>query len=432
MNVTRLGARPVSLRPKAPEASVWAELARGGRLPPWNPVVDVIVPVYRGYDDTLACIHSVLASHNTTAYELVVINDDSPEPDLVIALKAIAARGLIHLIHNDANQGFVRSVNTGMARHPERDVILLNADTIVYGNWIDRLRAHRVGKKNVGTITPWSNNATLLSYPVTFANNDFDLEIDFAELDRLVARTLAGEACDIPTGVGFCLYVSRDCMDDIGAFNSRAFGRGYGEENDFCLRAAARGWRNIAACDVFVRHTGEVSFQKEAVDARRLASAALLKLHPGYMEMIGSFMRADPLRPHRQRLDLARLARWGGGQLLLVFEHDRSGGLHPSIEDSASFVAEDGFPVVRACPSPDDTETLVMNPVADLALPNLPRLPTQDVAAAVRMLGGVGVVRAHIDSLLGYAPEQSRFVRELCGKLGRQRAHPNEKTPKQS
>src|SRR6267378_2994774 len=102
MNVTRLGAGPVSLRPKAPQASVWAELARGGRLPPWNPVVDVIVPVYRGYDDTLACIHSVLASHNTTAYELVVINDDRPEPDLVIELKALADRGLIHLIHKDA------------------------------------------------------------------------------------------------------------------------------------------------------------------------------------------------------------------------------------------------------------------------------------------------------------------------------------------
>jgi GT2 family glycosyltransferase len=44
-------------------------------------------------------------------------------------------------------------------------------------------------------------------------------------------------------------------MDDIGAFNASAFGRGYGEENDFCLRATARGWRNVAACDVFVRHT---------------------------------------------------------------------------------------------------------------------------------------------------------------------------------
>jgi O-antigen biosynthesis protein len=417
--VTRPGPRPVSLRPKAPHASVWAELARGRRLPPSDPIVDVIVPVYRGYDDTLACIHSVLASGNTTAHELVVINDASPEPDLVNALEAIAAQGLIDLVRNETNQGFVRSVTTAMARHPGRDVILLNSDSIVHGDWVDRLRAHRLAKKNVGTITPWSNNATILSYPCTLANNDFDLELDFAALDRLIAGALAAVACDLPTGVGFCFYVSRDCLDDIGTFNSRAFGRGYGEENDFCLRAAARGWRNIAACDVFVRHTGEVSFQADGVEARRLASAALLKLHPGYNELIGSFIRADPLRPHRQTLDLARLARWGGGRLLLHFEHDRSGGgAHPLIEEAASFVAQDGVRVVSVRPSGDDPQTLVMSPVADLALPNLPRLPTRDVAAAVRTLAGIGVARAHIGSTLGYTPEQSRFVQELCAKLG--------------
>jgi O-antigen biosynthesis protein len=434
MTMTRAGAGPVSLRPeafrpeafrpkasrpKAPRASAWGELARGGRLPPGRPVVDVIVPVYRGYDDTLACIHSVLASGNATAYELVAINDCSPEPGLVAALEAIAAQGLIHLVHNDANQGFVRSVTMGMARHGERDVILLNSDTIVHGNWIDRLRAHRLASKAVGTITPWSNNATILSYPFTCANNDFDLEIDFAELDRLAAGKLAGAASDIPTGVGFCFYVSRDCMNDIGTFNSRAFGRGYGEENDFCLRAAARGWRNIAACDVFVRHTGEVSFRDDAVEERRLASAALLKLHPSYNELIAAFMRADPLRPHRQTLDLARLERWGGGQLLLIFGSDPSGGPHPPDENKASLVAEDGVRVVRVCPLPDDAQTLVMHPVADLALPNLPRLATRDVAAAVRTLADMGVARAEIDSGHGYTPEQSRFMRELCGALRR-------------
>jgi O-antigen biosynthesis protein len=411
----RILPRPKSLRPKAPPASVWGELARG-RSPPEKPVVDVIVPIYRGHDDTLACIHSVLASANTTAYELVVINDDSPEPDLVGALRTIEALGLIHLVHNDANQGFVRSVNMGMARHPERDAILLNSDTIVHGSWIDRLRAHRLASKKVGTITPWSNNATILSYPVTCANND--LELDFAELDRLAAGKLAGVACDIPTGVGFCFYVSRDCLNDIGPFNSRAFGRGYGEENDFCLRAAVRGWRNIAACDVFVRHTGEVSFREDGVEARRLASAALLKLHPRYNDLIAAFIRADPLRPHRQTLDLARLARWGGGQILLIFGDHSSGGRHASVENEASLVAQDSVRVVHVHPLPDDAQTFGMT-VADLLLPNLPRLATRDVAAAVQTLARIGVARTQIDSMRSYAPEQSRFVRELCAKLGR-------------
>jgi GT2 family glycosyltransferase/glycosyltransferase involved in cell wall biosynthesis len=402
--------RAASPRPKAPDASVWDELARSGRAPRPPAVVDVIVPVYRGHDDTLACLHSVLANRNTTAYELVVIDDAGPEPDLAGALDAIAARGLIDLVRNKANQGFVRSVNAGMARHPDRDAILLNSDTIVYGDWIDRLRAHRLGKTKIGTITPWSNNATLLSYPVTFESNNFDLEIDFAALDRLAAGELAGEACELPTGVGFCLYVSRDCLDDVGAFNADAFGRGYGEENDFCLRAAARGWRNIAACDVFVRHTGEVSFRTDAAEAQRRAAAALLELHPRYMELIAAFMRADPLRPYRERLDLARLRRWGSGRLVVRFGDDGSGGGDAPIEDAAR--------VVHVCPSPDDAEAFVMKPVADLVLPNLPRLPIGDAEAAARLLFGLGAVGARMKASTGLTANQARFAREICAKLG--------------
>jgi GT2 family glycosyltransferase/glycosyltransferase involved in cell wall biosynthesis len=409
-------ARPAARRPRAPPWSVWDELARSWHPATAAPVVDVIVPVHRGHDDTLATLHSVLASRNATPYRLVVIDDASPEPELARVLDAIAARGLIDLVHNERNQGFVRSANAGMARHPDRDVILLNADTIVYGDWIDRLRAQRSGKPKIGTITPWSNHATLLSYPATFANNDFDLEIDFAELDRLAARELAGEACDLPTGVGFCLYVARDCLNEIGAFDADAFGRGYGEENDFCLHAAARGWRNVAACDVFVRHTGGVSFQADAAEAQRLGSAALLERHPGYMEMIAAFTRADPLRPFRQKLDLARLERWGGRKLVLQCGGDD--GLHLPSRDSTLGAAEDDGPVVRLCPSADDAESLEIRPLADLVLPNLPRLPVDDVAAATRMLAGLGVRGVRIGSMDGYSAEQVTFLREVAEGLG--------------
>ena len=411
--LTVAATRPAARRPSAPAWSAWNELARARRPARTAPAVDVIVPVYRGHDDTLATLHSVLASRNATPYELVVIDDASPEPDLVRALDAIAARGLIDLVHNERNQGFVRSANAGMARHPDRDVILLNADTIVYGDWIDRLCAQRSGKSKIGTITPWSNNASLLSYPTTFANNDFDLEIDFAEFDRLVAHELAGETYDLPTGVGFCFHIGRDCLDDIGAFDADAFGRGYGEENDFCLRAAARGWRNIAACDVFVRHTGEVSFQADAAQARRPAAAALLALHPGYMELVAAFMRADPLRPLRQRLDLARLERWGAGKLVLQCGEDGEAQLMGTGPPSGTRERR----VVRLCPSADEPTRLEIRPPADLVLPNLPRLATEDVAAATRTLASLGVAGVRIGSMREFSAEQAAFLRAVAEAL---------------
>ena len=56
------------------------------------------------------------------------------------------------------------------------------------------------------------------------------------------------------------MYIRRAALADVGLFDADAFGRGYGEENDFCLRASARGWRHLLACDTFVYHEGTVSF----------------------------------------------------------------------------------------------------------------------------------------------------------------------------
>ena len=102
--------------------------------------VDVIVPVYKGLQVTLDCLTSVLQSDASSSANIIVIDDQSPERQLSDALEYMAAKGLITLIKNDVNLGFVRSVNLGMSQS-SNDVILLNSDTIVYGNWVQRLIA---------------------------------------------------------------------------------------------------------------------------------------------------------------------------------------------------------------------------------------------------------------------------------------------------
>ena len=58
-----------------------------------TPVVDVIIPVYRGLDETRRCLESVLAYPQKTPYEIVVINDCSPEPELTAFLREKAEKG---------------------------------------------------------------------------------------------------------------------------------------------------------------------------------------------------------------------------------------------------------------------------------------------------------------------------------------------------
>ena len=147
-----------------------------------------------------------------------------------------------------------------MTLHPKRDVLLLNSDTEVHGNWLDRLRAAALRFNRNATVTPLSNNAEICSYPYLGENNRQQLEVDDETLDRLASIANDQIELEIPTGVGFCMYVRRTCLDMIGLFDVEKFGHGYGEENDLCRRAVAAGWRNILASDVFVRHYGGISF----------------------------------------------------------------------------------------------------------------------------------------------------------------------------
>lgn len=276
---------------------------------PAEALIDVIVPVYGGLDETRRCLESVLANAQRAPFELVVVDDATPLPAIARYLDALARDGRITLLRNAANEGFVRSVNRGMALHPGRDVLLLNSDAEVANDWLDRMhRASRTGD-DVATVTPFSNNATICSYPFEGWHGTLPGTLGLPGLDALFAATLAGRTHDIPTAVGFCMYIRRRALAEQGPFNAERYGRGYGEENDFCMKCVKAGWRHVLAADVFVFHAGAVSFEGEKSARVEAATAALLAAHPDYTERVHRFIREDPLHALRLEIDRARVAR---------------------------------------------------------------------------------------------------------------------------
>jgi glycosyltransferase involved in cell wall biosynthesis len=239
---------------------------------------------------------------------VVVVDDCSPEPALSSWLDAQAEAGRITLLRNPRNLGFVGSVNRGMALHADRDIVLLNSDTEVANDWLDRVAACAEAAVDIATVTPFSNNATICSYPFDGWTGDVPGTLGLAALDRLFARVHAGVSVDLPTAVGFCMYIRRASLDQLGLFDEERFGRGYGEENDFSLRAAKAGWRNVLCADVFVYHRGGVSFGQERIDLMKQAEQALLDAHPDYNGRVAGFIAADPLRGLRTAIDRARQA----------------------------------------------------------------------------------------------------------------------------
>lgn len=269
-------------------------------------LIDIVVPVYQGLDATRRCLESVLASRCVAGFELIVIDDASPDPALSAWLAELAAAGRINLYRNPENLGFVATVNRAMALHPERDAVLLNSDTEVAGDWLDRLAACVAADPAIGTATPFSNNGSICSYPNPLAANELPAGTNLAELDALFARVNAGQCRDLPTGVGFCFYIRRACWQAVGEFDAGRFGRGYGEECDFSLRAAKAGWRNVLCADVFVYHQGSVSFGAERESLMASAETVMAELHPDYPALVMTFLRADPLRTLRDNVTRAR------------------------------------------------------------------------------------------------------------------------------
>lgn len=284
--------------------------------------VDAVVPIYKDVDVTRRCIESVLNNRSESLANLIIIDDASPDDDVVHYCDELAQQGKVTLLRNEKNLGFVASVNLGMNLNSDNDVVLLNSDTEVSGNWLERLKVAAYAEDKIATVTPFSNNATICSYPLFLQSNELPAGWSLAAVDDLFAKTNKGQYCQIPTAVGFCMYIRRDSIDNIGLFDEKSFGRGYGEENDFSMRAKEIGWKNILCADVFVYHQGGVSFGSEAAAQMSNAEEVMAQKHPSYGKEITNFIVNDSLRQYRDRIDIAR-AETSESDMFLVLEEGK-------------------------------------------------------------------------------------------------------------
>lgn len=264
--------------------------------------VDVIIPVYEGLKETINCIDSVLKSKNNQPLNLIVINDCSPNKDLSRQLELHAKKNRYTLIVNKKNLGFVGTVNTGIRMNTENDVILLNSDTVVPNGWLDQLVASAYSDPIIGTVTPFSNNATICSFPNFCQDNDIPSGEDVESLNTKFRAANSGKVIDLPTAHGFCMFIKRQLIEEIGNFDENKWGKGYAEENDFSLRADKHGWRNVMATDTFVHHLGSVSFAASATEFVKNNLAKLNGLYPDYSARVADFISRDPARAFRNNV----------------------------------------------------------------------------------------------------------------------------------
>jgi GT2 family glycosyltransferase len=367
--------------------------------------VAVVIPVYRGLETSVACLDSVFA-HTPAAIAIIVVDDASPDHAISVRLNELAMRGRIRLIRHTRNRGFPAAANTGLKEAGTDDVVLLNSDTLVAQDWLGRLRAAAYAAPDIATVTPFSNDATLLSYPRQEGGNPLPNRATVDRLARLADSANRGQVIDIPTAVGFCMYIRRDCLDQVGLLREDVFAQGYGEENDFCLRARHLGWRHVAAPGVFVGHVGGVSFgaARQRLLARNLA--ILNRLHPGYDALIADDTAGPSLAEARRRIDRAVINRRRPARnSVVLITHDLGGGVQRQINMRAVALRAEGLtPIVikpiLARPLLEGTGACKVE--LDAELPNLVFHVATELPALARLLSRQRPLFVEVHHMLGH------------------------------
>lgn len=398
-------------------ATLRAELAS---LPaPGNakPAIDVIIPIYDGHAETLNTLLHVLRARTDAVMQIIAVNDQSPDSGLIADLCTLESRGLISLVHQGRNLGFVNAINRGMQQHPSRDVIWLNSDTEVFDGWADRLRGAAYSGPKVATVTPLTNNGTICSYPRLNADTPGPLEISWQAIDRLAASANRGLRLDAPTAVGFATYVRRDAIQNLGLLDYESFGRGYGEENDFSQRAIRNGWANLIAADVFVRHIGAISFKGSRSWRIERALQVMDDRYPDYRRDVQTFLSEDPLQAARKALDVARLRRLAADQNVLLITHSLGGGTQQHVLEEIDRLTRRGISVFLMSGGARGNRTARLTHANAAALPSLECLSV-DEDALWGLIAQLGIGHAHIHHLIDFAPNVSDVISERLSASG--------------
>ena len=310
----------------------------------------IVVPVFNAFDD----LDRLLARFPDAAgcdHHLILVDDGSDEPRVTARLARHSADHpeTCTLISLPENSGFVAAANAGIAEalnQTRGHIILLNSDALPPDGWVPRLLAPMHRDKDVASVTPMSNAAEILSVPKTGDGACPSL----AAIQRIdqVAQGLSPTSAiaELPTGIGFCMALNRRFIDRLGLFD-QAFGRGYGEEVDWCQRARRIGGRNVGSASLFVGHKGGASFGgSEKSRLIRAASAEVARRYPSYDAEVQAWCAGDPLASARLALTIAWLGAERDRAIPVYFAHSLGGGAETALSSEIGRALEDGCPGV--------------------------------------------------------------------------------------
>ena len=333
-----------------------------------NDIIDIVIPVYNGLQHLEPLFESIF-NNSDLQYRLIIVNDASPDLKVEpFILQKIKDRKNCFYFKNSRNLGFTKTVNFSLTKVQSKHFVLLNTDVIVPKKWLSRLMAPFYNYEKVASITPFSNSAVFFSYPIMGEDNKLPPGFSVQDIDDAfnLINPKIDKDCEIHSGVGFCMAIDKNCWDEIGEFDADTFGKGYGEENDWCMRAIKYGWKNIVCPNLYVFHNHGGSFplsEKEAL--MKANSETLHKRWPLLNSMVEKFVESDPWKKYRLTASL-KLSQ-SSYKCVLVMDLDfNKGGAYAYRKQKMEKYSDDNYKVLLLTHAQNRKEWILSTQYGDI------------------------------------------------------------------
>lgn len=302
--------------------------------------VSIVIPIYNALNELKECVDSIIKSNVTVDYEIILIDDCSPDHNVKKYLEGIN-NPKIKVFYNEKNLGFVKTVNKGMKLAESNDVLLLNSDTVVTQKFLDKIVKVAYSSPSIGTVTPLSNAASIMSIIEFCKEVPLPEGLDPETANKIVELIYAGEIISAPTANGYCMYIKRELLDLIGYFDEENFGKGYGEENDFSIRAMLNGYTNVCDNSTFIYHKGHSSFNthealnKKIDSVKAKHSSILHSRYPFWQQMIVDFIAHSLMKNKVKLFNIVYKLISSNKPTILILKHPEQvkGGIYLHTEN---------------------------------------------------------------------------------------------------